>query len=171
MRYFLGRSLINAHYQYIKDIEAEMQAYSESKQNSLKQQMTQLQNDAQKAQNDFQNYLTGGSQLTLTQQQAKEAEFKNIEANIQQRAEQLSKLEQEYAAQVAERTAAEHQKMLDAVHAFIREYNAANQQFDIIYALSSSAGSPILYGNPALDITQEILDGLNEEYKRVKGKK
>lgn len=165
---YVNIDTINAHYQYILDLEAEIKALSETKQKSLKQQMDQLQKDAQKAQTDFQKYLSNATSLTLTQQQAKEAEFKKLEASIQQRAERLSQLEQEYAAQVAERSAAEHEKMLAAVHAYIREYNAANQQFDIIYALSSGAGSPILYGNPSLDITKEILDGLNEEYRNLK---
>ena len=31
--------------------------------------------------------------------------------------------------------------------------------------------SPTMYINPAMDITDEIIEGLNEEYKSVKGKK
>jgi outer membrane protein len=30
--------------------------------------------------------------------------------------------------------------------------------------LSSTFGGPLLYGHPALDITQEVLKGLNQKY-------
>ena len=35
---------------------------------------------------------------------------------------------------------------------------------------SAQIPSPTLYLNPAMDITDEIVIGLNEEYKQIKGK-
>ena len=49
----------------------------------------------------------------------------------------------------------------------MREYNKDNQKFDIILR-KTFENSPTLYMNPGMDITQEILDGLNEEYKNLK---
>ena len=69
----------------------ELKAFSAAKENSYKQQMTSFQND-------YQNFLKTGDQLTLSQQQAKEADLK-------QRAAKLSNLEQELAMQVAEQPA------------------------------------------------------------------
>ena len=63
----------------------------------------------------------------------------------------------------------ENTKLLNAIFAYVREYNAANQQFDIILRKTFN-DSPTLYLNPAMDITDEIVNGLNEEYKQVKGK-
>ena len=94
--------------------------------------------------------------MTLTQQQQKEAELK-------QRADRMSTLEQELTSKIMERQMTENTKLLNAIFAFIREYNAANQQFDIVLTKSAS-----LYANPGMDITNEIVDGLNEEYKNVK---
>ena len=159
---------LNANYTYIKDLEKDLNAYKNGKENSLKQQMQKLQNDAKALQDEYQNYLKTGDQLTLSQQQAKEADLKKREGEINQRAEKLSSLEQEYAAQVAERHATENEKMLNAVYAFIREYNAANQQFDLILAKTGKELPLILYGNEAMDITEEIVNGLNEEYKSLK---
>ena len=113
-------------------------------------------------QNDYQKYLKEGPNMTLAQQQAKEKE-------LQARAEKLQGLEGELAMQVQQRTLEESEKMTRAVYAFIREYNAANQQFDLILAKSFSS-SPVLYGNEGMDITREIVEGLNEEYRKVKGK-
>lgn len=152
---YVDTDSIMAKYQYAIDLEKELSAYKDQQEASAKRQMEQFQTD-------YQNYLQNGANMTLTQQQQKEAELK-------QRAERLSTLEQELMEKIAERQLAENTKLLNAIFAFIREYNAANQQFDIILRKSFS-DTPVLYANPALDITNEIVDGLNEEYKKVKGK-
>lgn len=131
-------------------------AYKDKQEKYYQQQVTAFQTD-------YNNYLQTGASLTLTQQQTKEAELK-------QRAEKMSTLEQELMAKVAERQLSENTKLLNAIFAFIREYNAANQQFDLILRKSFN-DTPVLYANPAMDITEEILAGLNEEYKQVKAKK
>ena len=152
---YVDTDTIMAKYQYAIDLNEELLAYKDQQEKYYQQQMTQFQTD-------YNNYLQTGASLTLTQQQAKEAELK-------QRMEKMSTLEQELMAKVAERQLSENTKLLNAIFAFIREYNAANQQFVILR--KSFNDTPVLYANPAMDITEEILAGLNEEYKSVKGKK
>ena len=150
---YINTDTLNAKYEYILDLEKELKAYSAAKENSYKQQMASFEND-------YKNFLKTGDQLTLSQQQAKEAELKK-------RAEKLGGLEQELAMQIAQKQAADQEKMVKAVYAFIREYNAANQQFNLILA-KSGASSPVLYGDEEMDITDEIINGLNEEYRNLK---
>lgn len=150
---YVDTDTLLANYQYAKDLEAELLAFKNQQEAYGKQQM-------EKFQKDYQDYLKNGSSLTLTQQQAKEAELK-------QRAEKMSTLEQELTAKIMERQIAENTKLLNAIFAFVREYNTQNQQFDIILR-KTFENSPSLYMNPGMDITQEILDGLNEEYKNLK---
>ena len=150
---YINTDTLNAKYEYILDLEKELKAYSAAKENSYKQQMASFESD-------YKNFLKTGDQLTLTQQQAKEAELKK-------RAEKLGGLEQELAMQIAQKQAADQEKMVKAVYAFIREYNAANQQFNLILA-KSGASSPVLYGDEEMDITDEIINGLNEEYRNLK---
>ncbi len=150
---YVDTDTLLAKYQYAIDMEKELLAYKDQQEKYARQQMEQFQKD-------YQNYLQTGSNLTLTQQQAKEEELKK-------RAEKMSTLEQELTAKIMERQMEENTKLLNAIFAFVREYNAANQQFDIVMRKTFDA-SPTLYLNPAMDITQEILDGLNEEYKNLK---
>ena len=152
---YVDTDTLLANYEYAKDLEKELLEYKNQQEAYGKQQMTQFQND-------YQNYLKNGSTMTLSQQQAKEAELK-------QRAERMATLEQELAAKVMERQINENTKLLNAIFAFVREYNTANQKFDIILR-KTFENSPSLYLNPGMDITREILDGLNEEYRAVKGK-
>ena len=153
---YVNTDTLLAKYQYAIDMEQELVAYKEQQERYYQQQTTQFQTD-------YQNYLKNGASMTLTQQQQKEAELK-------QRAERMTTLEQELMAKVADRQVAENTKLLNAIFAFIREYNAQNQQFDVILR-KTFENTPVLYVNPAMDITQEILEGLNAEYAQVKGKK
>ena len=150
---YVDSDTLLAKYQYAIDLEKELVAYKEQQERYYQQQVTSFQTD-------YQNYLQNGSSLTLTQQQAKEEELKK-------RAEKISTLEQELMAKVTERQMEENTKLLNAIFAFVREYNAENQQFDIVLRKTFDS-SPTLYMNPAMDITNEILDGLNEEYKNLK---
>lgn len=153
---YVDTDTLLAHYQYAKDLEAELLAYKNQQEATGRSQMERFQKD-------YQDYLQNGSTMTLSQQQAKEAELK-------QRAERMATLEQELTAKIMERQMTENTKLLNAIFAFIREYNAQNQQFDVILR-KTFENTPVLYVNPAMDITQEILEGLNAEYAQVKGKK
>ena len=164
---YINTDSLNARYDYIKDLEKELQAFTTNKENSYKQQMEKFRNDGVALQTEYQNYLKTGDQLTLSQQQAKEAEFKKREEELNQRLQKLQGLEQELAAQIQKKQIEDNDRMLKAVYAFIREYNAANQQFNLILARSGAA-SPVLYGDEAMDITDEIIKGLNDEYATIK---
>ena len=72
-------------------------------------------------------------------------------------------------AQLQERQMEDNKKLLNAVYAFIKDYNAKNQKFNIILS-RSYIPSTVLYADDAYDITDEIVKGLNQEYKNVKGK-
>lgn len=150
---YVNTDTLLAKYQYAIDMEKELLAYKDQQEKAGRQQMEQFQKD-------YQDYLQTGSTMTLTQQQAKEEELKK-------RAEKMSTLEQELTAKIMERQMSENTKLLNAIFAYIREYNQANQQFDIILRKTFN-DSPTLYLNPAMDITNEIVNGLNEEYKNLK---
>lgn len=153
---YVNTDSLMAKYQYALDLNEEMSQYAKQQENSYKQQITQYQND-------YQKYLKEGPDMTLSQQTAKEEELKN-------RAAKLQTLEAELTMKIQEKTLKESEAMTRCVYNFIRDYNKDNQQFDLILAKSFSS-SPILYGNEGMDITNEIIEGLNDEYKAVKAKK
>ena len=146
---YIDTDTLLAKYQYAIDLEKQLADYTEQQRRYGQQQVDAFQKD-------YNNYLQTGSTMTLTQQQAKEAELK-------QRAEKMQTLEQELMTKIAEKQTAETAKIMNAIYAFVREYNAANQQFDVILTKQAT-----LFINPAMDITNEIVDGLNEEYKNLK---
>jgi outer membrane protein len=153
---YVDSDTLLAKYQYAIDLQEELNKYKDSQEKNYQQQVTKFQKD-------YQTYLQTGENMTLSQQQATEAELK-------QRSEKLATLEAELTQKVMQKQLDANIELLNRIFAFVREYNAANQQFDIIMRKTFN-DSPTLYMNPAMDITNEIIEGLNEEYKTVKGKK
>lgn len=153
---YVDSDTLLAKYQYAIDLQEELNKYKDAQERNYQQQMTNFQKD-------YQNFIQTGETMTLSQQQAKEAELK-------QRAEKLSTLEAELTNKVMEKQMNSNIELLNRIFAFVREYNADNQQFDIILR-KTFVDSPTLYMDSAMDITDEIIQGLNDEYKSVKAKK
>lgn len=150
---YVNTDTLIAKYEYAKDLEKELLAFKNQQEAYGKQQVAKFQKD-------YDDYLKNGANMTLTQQQSTEAELKK-------RAERMATLEQELTAKIMERQMTENTKLLNAIFAFVREYNEQNQKFDIILR-KTFENSPTLYMDEAMDITDEILNGLNEEYKNLK---
>ena len=94
-------------------------------------------------------------------------------AEVQQ--QKLMKQEQEfnnYAAQKQQEIQEEQLVMMnqlgDAIKTFIDKYNEEKQYAMII---TNNAGSPVVAANPALNITDDVLAGLNDEYIQSKNNK
>ena len=144
-------------YDYAIELNEKLDNYTRQE-NNYKDMMMRFQND-------YNNFLKTGASLTLTEQ-------KKTEESLKKRADELAKMEERL---MNERTKLEtviqvdQKKMIDAVYAFVRDYNAKHQQFNVILKKSFSE-SPVLYMDDNMDITREIIDGLNEEYRNVKGK-
>jgi outer membrane protein len=73
---------------------------------------------------------------------------------------------QKYSKSIEEKAASENEKLtqgvLNQVNSYIKSY-AEKHGYDIVLGLTLSGN--ILYGSDATDITEEIIKGLNEEYK------
>jgi len=110
---------------------------------------------------DYNMYLQTGASLTLQQQQAKEEE-------LTQRGMKLRQMEDQFMTEINDQLVAKNKITADSVINYIKRYNK-NHQYTLI--LEKSGVNGVLYGEPALDITQEILNGLNAEYEAAAKKK
>ena len=59
-------------------------------------------------------------------------------------------------------------QIADAIKTYIQKYNE-EKKFAMI--LTCQAGQPVLVADPSLDITNEVLAGLNAEYVKTKNSK
>ncbi|MDY5968730.1 MAG: OmpH family outer membrane protein [Bacteroidales bacterium] len=146
---YVNTDSLMAKYQYAIDLQQELKTYQAAKEREYKQK-------AENFQRDYENYLKTGDKLTLSQQQS-------TEKNLQERMQKIQGLEGEYAQQIQLKTLTESEKMTKAVYNFIRDYNEKYLHYDIILSKSFS-NTAVLYGNPGIDITDVIIEGLNKEY-------
>jgi hypothetical protein len=51
-----------------------------------------------------------------------------------------------------------------------RHLDENRAEYDVQFVLGKSFGSPVLYGDPGLDITKRVTDALNKKYQAEKKK-
>ena len=127
----------------------------ESKAQTVQDDLTKKGRSFESAVKDFQTKIDKG---LLTRSQAEEQQQRLVE-----REQNLQSLSQQKQMELAEEEAVMMRRVMDAIQTYITKYNQ-----DKGYALILSV--PVLAGDPSLNITQDILAGLNEEYIKSKNK-
>ena len=140
-----------SNYNLAKDYNEEMLRMQSNMQSEVKRHENSLQSLATTMQNKIQNngYLSEAS-LQADQQQYADMQ------NKAQRAVAALQNNFETTALIAQKT------VNDSIEAFIQEYNLT-KGYDAIFFKAAA-----LYINPALDITGEVIEGLNARYNKVK---
>ena len=143
-------SLVN-QYDMFNDLRSEL----ESKAQAIQDDLTKKGRAFESAVKDFETKIAKG---LLTRSQAEEQQKKLLE-----REQNLQGLSQQKQMELAEEEAVMMRRVMDAIQTYITKYNQ-----DKNYALILSV--PVLAGDPSLNITQDILKGMNEEYIKSKNK-
>ena len=126
-----------------------------------KQAELQLQlKDLEKQAMDFQNQYNKGL-MTRTKAQM-------VQQELGQKEQQLYITRDNLAMQLSEEEQVMNRQILNSILEYLKEYNT---QYNYKYILSSQFGGPVLYTDNTLNITYDVLNGLNEKYAKEKGKK
>jgi outer membrane protein len=156
-----------------KELEAE-RASSEkkiiSRTKTLEAQFKEMMTSLQKKAQDFESSSKGMSELIYN---TKMRELQELEQNARlfeaQAQEEVGNLQQTLTGKLLEQESTGTADINSRLKAYIKEYNA-DKGFTYVLAYSSEAGG-ILLGDPALDITPDILAGLNAAYQAEKDAK
>lgn len=154
--YFVNLDTLNARYQMVLDITKKLN----DKKAGIE---AQYQSKGQKYQEDLMNYQKRLNENTITVDEARQ-----VETSLKKQQDALVALENsmDNLSNDLDKGQLELQKKLDE---FMAEYTRGKK---IDYILSSSSFvRTILYGNDSLDITSEVVNGLNERYKQQNIKK
>lgn len=147
---YVNADTINARYQLMTDFKKEIQSRQGALQNEYDAKAKILQDEY----TDYQQKAQAGniSQIDAEKKQ-KDMEQKKAELdNMQGRLDDLMKEVQDRNAQIQQ-----------TVEKYIAQYNKKTH-FDYVLTYAS-AGTNILYANDSLDITNEIVKGLNAQYQ------
>ncbi len=137
-------------YTFAKDYSVTLQKKSNNARNTLNQKGNALQAAAA----NFQQKLNNNGFQSREQAASQQAAIERQQRDLQ---ELQARLENELASE----TAKFNEALRDSLQNFLKVYNK-DKKFDLILAKS---GDNILIGNKKLDVTQDVINGLNKRYK------
>lgn len=138
---------LEANYTYLKTKKEEFTR----RQSSMK---AELQNSAEQMQRDYANVQRKAQAGTLTQ-----AEYQSAEKRLGQMQQSLQTREAALTEQLLKEQDEFNRELQTRLDKFLEEYNS-DKRFD--YILSYSKSGSILYADKSLNITNEVIEGMNK---------
>lgn len=148
---YVDLDTVLSKYNLAKDYNEEMLRMQTNMESEVKRHENSIQSFASSMQKKLQN----NGYLSEESYKADQDKINNMQASAQRSVATLQS-NFENAAMNAQKT------VNDSVQAFIKDYNA-KKGYDAIFFKAAT-----LYINPDLDITNEVVEGLNARYNKVK---
>lgn len=134
-------------------------AYLEVKKKQLEERSKKLDQEyrsrAQGLQRDINDYQRNVGNLTLSQARA-------LEEDLTKKRQNLAVYEQSLTQELMNEEAKLNKELYDRVTAFLKEYG---QEKGLQLVLKFDQTSDLLFGGDGLDITSDVVAGLNKRYK------
>lgn len=146
---FVDIDSLLSKYEFSIDLNKEMLREEEDMRMKLSEKAKALQADYA----DFERKLQNN--VYATRERAEEEQ-----ARILKKKEELEKLEQRLISELTAKSQKNNVTLHDSIDSFLNTYNA-EKGYDLII---SRVGDNLLYANKALDITEEVINGLNARY-------
>jgi len=144
------------------DMANDLRSVVETKVQSINEEVNRRGSKLERDINAFQDKINKGL-LVSSVAQAQQDKLQQDQTNFQN-----------YAAQKQQEIAEEQQVMMnqlaDAIKSFVDAYNEEKGYAMILTTSGGLLPAPIVTGDKNLDITDDILAGLNAEYVKTKGK-
>jgi len=150
---YIDIDTFESHYEYLKAKKDEFNKRQTGMQGELERSAQQFQSRVA----DFQRKAQSNS-ITQAEAEATQKQLAQMQQSLQLR-------EQALTEQLLKEKDAFNQKLHDELNAFLKEYNK-DKNFDYILSYSE-VGSQILLANDELDITQDVIDGMNTRAKNM----
>lgn len=150
---YVDSDTLLAKYNLAKDYQEEMLRLQNNLDNAARQQQSSIEGLASQYQQKQQNN-------GYASQAEMERDMKTLQSKQASAENQLAQMQNNMQNQMA----AAQQAVQDSIMNYIKEYNAT-KGYDAIFMKAAT-----LYIDPALDITDEVLKGLNERYNKVNKK-
>jgi outer membrane protein len=147
---FVNSDSLVTNYEYYKAVKTKLQDLSQKAQ-------AEITIKGQAFQKEVAAYQKGVSSLTPAQRAA-------TEKRLAKKQQDLQDLSQSTTRQLQEEEANQNAKLYDRIAAYLKTYTKL-KGYKIVLTYSR-ANPSMLYGDESLDVTKEVLAGLNEEYKK-----
>jgi outer membrane protein len=154
--YYINTDSLWKNYEYVKNEIEILQKEKSKAESQIEAKARQLENDAM----DYQQKVQSGM-ISMDDARKKEAE-------LMDRQQKLYELREQLATDLLIKEQDKNETLQKAITDYIKKFNTGK---NFSYVLGYSQGGGILFANDSLDITKEILEGLNQEYSIAKEKK
>ena len=148
---FFNADTVRENYELFKierdAMEKEMQAAED-----------RLLNEQKRFQSDVQEFQQRAEFLTITERESREK-------RLGQKQQELMQLEQKLTNELSEKEAGVNKRIFDNIEKFLKDYAKKNS---FTYVFSYVPGGQLWYTDPALDISKDMLEHLNEDYEQNK---
>ena len=144
---FYSLDSIQSGYEFVKKLNEEADAALAAYQTEERARANEIQRLGTQIEDKMRNnlYTEETYQADMVNFQNKQTQAQNYLAGLQQ--------------QLAQKAQEQQNALLDSINNFLRDYNAT-RGYDAIFIITPGG-----YVNPALDITEEIITGLNQRYQ------
>lgn len=144
---YINSDSLLANYDLMDEIESKL---TEKQQKFEKE----YQNRAQGLQQEINDFQRTAGNLTITQAKA-------LEENLVKKQQNLQQYQQSLSQQLMQEEARLNNDLYDRVSEYLKEYGKKN---NLQLVLTYSKGSGVLFANDSLDISKDVIKGLNEAY-------
>ncbi|WP_028978804.1 OmpH family outer membrane protein [Sporocytophaga myxococcoides] len=147
---FFNYDSLTTKYEFFKKIQRDMEARARGIENELMKK-------EQKLQEDYEFYQKNAGAMTEQHREAKERELTTAQ-------QELMALKENRSEQFAIQQQELNKQLMDKLYGYFNKLSKENN-FD--YILTYQKGLPgVVFGADSLDITKELVEGLNREYKK-----
>lgn len=144
---FVDNGILINEYQERKDVEANL---------NIKIEAFKVRTDSLRSAFELEI-----KEAELKARQLSQTAIQKLSQELQQKEQLLSQRVQFEQQQIAQESQSLNDSIIKRVKAFVQSYGKSNSYN---YILGSNEAGSVLYGHEASDLTQEILEALNESY-------
>jgi outer membrane protein len=148
---YINSDSVLKHYDYLKVNRDRLES-------KTKKMDTDYRNRAMGLQNEITNYQRNASNMTQAQARA-------VEEDLGKKQQNLQLYQQSLQQQLMQEETKLNKELYDRITAFLKTYGLGK---NLQIVLKFDPTSDVLYGNEALDITPDVITGLNANYQDEK---
>jgi len=151
---YINSDTLSKNYTYVKDMDKRLTTKSDAAK-------ADLQSKGEAFQREVAEYQKNANTMPADQRQT-------TEQRLQREQQQLQSYQQNASAEVQNEQSAEMGKLYDKISDFIKAY-AKEKGYKMVLTYSKNNTS-MLYGDPSLDVTADVVKRLNDAYAKDSSK-
>lgn len=151
---YINSDTLSEKYEYYKDVRAKLEA-------KVKKAQSDLQSKGQAFQREVAEYQQKAASMSASDRQA-------TEERLARKQDELGRLDQNASASIAQDESTEFTNVYNTITEYLKKH-AEEKGYELV--LTYSVSNPtVLYAEKKMDITAEVVEALNKEYKDKKAK-